>query len=270
MVTVFGAKGGIGKSTIATNVAAAIAGGTDRSVLLVDLDTRFGDIAIMLDIEPRFTVAELAANIDTLDRTLFETALVQHSSGIQVLAAPRHLQQWGDITAEQMRTLIHVGAQLFDYVIVDTPGTFNDLVATAIEATDRVLMISSLDMASIKDTAYVLDRLEADGFPSERLLLTINQVNRAKSIRVADVPDVVRHPVFWAIPYDEEVTRSTQAGEQVVISSPRSRAAKQLWGLSEQLTGVPAAGRRQRGLLGRWRVPLPRWRRSGLPSGSAS
>ena len=254
IVTVFGAKGGIGKSTIATNVAAAIARDTDLRVLLLDLDTRFGDIAIMMDVEPAFTVAELAANVDALDEALFLSALVRHASGAQILAAPNHPAQWGDITAEQMRTLIQFGARLFDYVIVDTPGTFNDLVATAIEATHRVLMVSSLDMASIRDTAHVLDRLEADGFPPERLLLTINQVNRAKSIRAADIPDVVRHPVFWTIPYDEQVVHSTQVGRPVVIAKPKSRAAKQLRGLSQGVAALdtPDVAVARRGGARRW------------------
>ena len=258
MLTVFGAKGGIGKSTIATNVAAAIARKTDLSVLLVDLDTRFGDVAIMMDLEPRFSVAELAANVDALDRSLFLSALVRHLSGVHVLSAPKHPSQWADITAAQMAAIVRFGATLFDYVIVDTPGTFNDLVATAIDATDRVLLVSSLDMARVKDTSYVLDRLEADRFPPERLLLTINQVNRARNTRVADVPDVVRHPVFWAIRYDEEVVHSTQAGRPVVISQPKARAARELLGLSQKVTGLDTAAvwAQEPSGLRRWLPPL--------------
>ena len=116
----------------------------------------------MMDVEPKYTVADLAARVDTLDRATFREALIRHQSGAYLLAAPRHPSEWGTITAEQMKALIAMGSRLFDYVILDTPGTFNDIVATAIEAASRVLVLTSLEMASIKDTAFLLDMLEAD------------------------------------------------------------------------------------------------------------
>jgi pilus assembly protein CpaE len=236
IVTVFGAKGGIGKSTIATNLAAAIAGETDHSVLVMDMDTRFGDIAIMLDIEPRYTIADLAQRAHELDRETFRSALIEHSSGAYVLAAPKHPSEWGNIDAEQMQAVVHYAAQWFDYVILDTPGTFNDIVATSIEVADRVLITSSLDMASIKDTVHMLDLLEAEGYPADRLHLVVNQVNRATTVRSEDVPRIVHKDVYWSIPYDEQVVYASAVGQPVVQGKPKSRAAKELRGLAFKLT----------------------------------
>ena len=95
ILTVFGAKGGIGKSTIATNLAAAIATETEHSVLVMDMDTRFGDVAIMLDIAPRYTIADLAQHADQLDRETFHSALVEHDSGAYVLASPKPPERMG-------------------------------------------------------------------------------------------------------------------------------------------------------------------------------
>lgn len=237
VLTVFGAKGGIGKSTIATNLGAMIARHTNLSVLLIDMDIGFGDVAIMMDIEPRVTITDLAGSIATLDRTTFRNGLLRHPSGVHVLAAPRHPSEWSTITAEQMKGLIQFGARLFDYVILDTPGTFNDIVATAIEAATRVLVVSSLDMASIKDTAFLLDLLEAEGFPADRLNLTINNVNRVRTIKTSDIPRVVRHEIFWEIPYDEQVVRASQTGQPVVLAKPKARAAKELRGLATKVVG---------------------------------
>ena len=237
VLTVFGAKGGIGKSTIATNIAAAIAQETDLSVLIMDLDTRFGDIAIMMDIEPRFTVSDLAASIDVLDRETFRSALMEHESGVSVLSAPEHPSEWRNITADQMTELIQFGARLFDYVILDTPGTLNDIVATAIEVAQKVIVVSSLDMASIKDTAYMLDLLEAEGIASDRLLLTINRVNRADTIRTADVHRVVHHEVYYEVAYDEQILRASQVGQPVVLAKPKSRPSKQFRELAAIITG---------------------------------
>ncbi len=258
VLTIFGAKGGIGKSTIATNISAAVASDTELSVLLIDMDTRFGDIAIMMDVEPRYTISDVAASMDTMDRETFRSALTEHESGVSILAAPKHPAEWRNITAEQMKTLIEYSARMFDYVILDTPGTFNDIVATAIEVANRVLVVSSLDMASIKDTAYMLDLLEAEGFPPSRLLLTINRVNRAHSIKVSDIRNVVHQEVFWDIPYDDQILQANQVGSPVVISKPKSKAAKQFRELSEKITGHrPNSARSSNGHGGFLRFLLP-------------
>ena len=245
VLTVFGAKGGIGKSTIATNLGASIATDTEHSVLVMDMDTRFGDIAIMLDMEPQYTIADLAPHAETMDRDTFRRALMQHDSGAHVLAAPKHPSEWGTITSEHMQRLVKYAAGLFDYVILDTPGTFNDIVATSIEVADRVLVVSSLDMASIKDTVHMLDLLEGEGFPADRLLLIINQVNRATTIRVTDVPRIVHQEVFWAIPYDEQVILSNSLGRPIVQAKPKSGASRQLRGLAQKVAGPSDAAQQK-------------------------
>ena len=242
VLTVFGAKGGIGKTTLSTNLAAVIAQRTHMGVLLIDMDTRFGDVAIMMDVEPKYTVADLAARVDTLDRATFREALIRHQSGAYLLAAPRHPSEWGTITAEQMKALIAMGSRLFDYVILDTPGTFNDIVATAIEAASRVLVLTSLEMASIKDTAFLLDMLEADGFEPDRLHVTLNHVNRVNTITAADIPRIVHHEIFWELPYDEEVLRAGQTGVPVVMAKPKAPASREIAALAQGILGPQAFG----------------------------
>ena len=253
VVTVYGAKGGIGKTTLVTNLAASIVQDTDLSVLILDMDARFGDVAIAMELEPRFTVADLAARSEELDRELYLSALARHSSGVAVLAAPNHPSDWADVTAAQIRTLIEFGARLFDYVIVDAPGTFNDLVDAAIEVADRVLIVSSLDMSSIKDTALMLDILAARGVPRERLLLTVNQVNRANTVVPADVARIVHQPIFCHIPYGEQVPLASQHGQPVVLAKPKARAAKRLHRLGREIAGLDhAALQARQGSLRRW------------------
>ncbi|MEX0781865.1 MAG: P-loop NTPase [Dehalococcoidia bacterium] len=237
VLTVFGAKGGIGKTTITTNVATAIAKNTDSSVLIIDLDTRFGDVAIMMDIDPRYTVAQLAANVSTLDRETFKSALVQHESGVYVLPSPKHPNEWRSVQADEIKELVRFSARMFDYVILDTPGAFNDIVGTAIECATQVLVVTSVDMASIKDTSFILDLLESESFPEERLLLTVNHANGANTIRASDIERVLRKKVYWEIPHDNEVTLATQVGKPVVLAKPRSRASQNITALAMKITG---------------------------------
>ncbi len=251
ILTVFGAKGGIGKTTITTNIATAIARDTDNSVLVMDLDTRFGDVAIMLDIEPAVTVAEMAAQVATLDRATFKSALVEHSSGVFVLPSPKHPNDWRQVQAEDVKELARFASRMFDYVILDTPGAFNDIVGAALEVATQVLVVTSVDMASIKDTSFILDVLESEGFPDERLFLTVNHPNGANTIRAADIERVLRKKVFWEIPHDSQMTMATQIGLPVVLARPKSRAASNLTGLAGKITGRDAPARESRGFFRR-------------------
>jgi pilus assembly protein CpaE len=191
----------------------------------------------MMDIEPRYTVAQLAANVSTLDRDTFKSALVQHESGVYVLPSPKHPNEWRTVQADEIKELIRFAARMFDYVILDTPGAFNDIVGTAIEAATQVLVVTSVDMASIKDTSFILDLLESESFPEERLLLTVNHANGANTIRAGDIERVLRKSVYWEIPHDNEVTLATQVGKPVVLAKPRSRAAQNIKALSLKITG---------------------------------
>ena len=251
ILTVFGAKGGIGKTTITTNIATAIARDTDNSVLVMDLDTRFGDVAIMLDIEPAVTVAEMAAQVATLDRATFKSALVEHSSGVFVLPSPKHPNDWRQVQAEDVKELARFASRMFDYVILDTPGAFNDIVGAALEVATQVLVVTSVDMASIKDTSFILDVLESEGFPDERLFLTVNHPNGANTIRAADIERVLRKKVFWEIPHDSQMTMATQIGLPVVLARPKSRAASNLTGLAGKITGRDAPARESKGFFRR-------------------
>jgi pilus assembly protein CpaE len=251
ILTVFGAKGGIGKTTITTNIATAIARGTDNSVLVMDLDTRFGDVAIMLDIEPAVTVAEMAAQVATLDRATFKAALVEHSSGVFVLPSPKHPNDWRQVRADDVKELARFASRMFDYVILDTPGAFSDIVGAALEVATQVLVVTSVDMASIKDTSFILDVLESEGFPDDRLFLTVNHPNGANTIRAADIERVLRKKVFWEIPHDPHMTMATQVGLPVVLARPKSRAATNLAGLADKITGRTAPARESKGLLRR-------------------
>ena len=256
VLTVFGAKGGIGKSTIATNLAAAIARETDLSVLIIDMDTRFGDVAVMLDLEPTYTIIDLAGVAGQLRVAEFRLALLEHDSGAHVLAAPLHPGQWAQVTPEQIQRVVRFAAQQFDFVILDTPGIFTDIIATTLEVADCVLVVSGLDTTSVKDTASLFDLLDADGFSAGRLRLVINQVHSVTTVEPLDVSRIVRQEIFWTIPYDREVPRASTIGVPVVIAKPKSLAATQLQGLMRKLIQgeTPQAG------AGRWRSIVSRLR----------
>jgi pilus assembly protein CpaE len=252
VITVYGAKGGIGKTTVAANLATALAqaGG---SVALADMDTQFGDVAIMMDIPVGKTIVELARRADEIDRDLVGDYLVQHSSNVRILPAPFDPSQWRAVTPDQMGKIITVLAQTHDFVVLDTAATFNDVVAVALDKANVVLLVTSMDISSIKNTLVVLKLLASSSFPQEKVKLTINHASATNTVKEEDVKNILRQEVFWRIPYDESVGASVQLGKPVVVARPGARVSQSILDLAAVLSGKEKAPepKRRGGWFGR-------------------
>ncbi len=238
VITVFGAKGGIGKTTIATNLATALVRETGQTVALVDMDTRFGDVAIMMDVPVDRNIADLTRRLDHVDRSTIKEYLVPHSSGVAILPAPSHPGDWNVVSPDHIEQIVRLLAQTHDFVILDTPGTFNEMVAAALEMATVVLLVTSMDVASIKDTVLALNMLRSWSFPREKVKLAINHANVANSVKEKDVVRTLEYEVFWQIPYDEAVTKSTQLGQPIVLTKPNSRVGANLIDLARVIAGA--------------------------------
>ena len=238
ILTVFGAKGGIGKTTISTNLATALVRGTGSTVALVDMDTRFGDVAIMMDIAVEQSIADLARHVDDMDRDTVRDYLVRHHSGVMILPAPLHPTEWRNVTPPQITKILALLAQSNDYVVVDTPGTFNEIIAATLEAASLILLVTSMDIASIKDTALALEMLQSAGVSEDKVKLMINHSTAANTLREEDVERVLEYKVFWRIPHDLNVATSTQLGQPVVITKPYARVSRSITDLASALSGT--------------------------------
>ncbi len=248
VLTVFGAKGGIGKTTISTNLATALAKNSNSSVAIVDTDTRFGDVAIMMDVVVEFSIADVGRSIDDVGRESISEYLVQHSSGVEILPAPLHPTEWGSISRQHISKIVDLLAQTHDYVVIDTPGAFNELVATALEDANIILLVTSMDLASIKDTALALEMLRAASVSEDKIKLIINHSTSANSLRPEDVERVLDYKVFWRIPHDVAVSNSNQLGQPIVLAKPYARASRAITDISLALSGLR---RERRGFLNR-------------------
>ncbi len=239
VITVFGAKGGIGKTTISSNLAVALAMEAHQTVALVDMDTRFGDVAITMDIPVERSIADLARNLDNVDRTTLKEYLVQHESGVRILPAPTRPSDWRNLSAANIRDVVDVLAQTHDFVILDTPGTFNEIVAAAIEVGTMILLVTTLDMASIKDTVLALEMLhERFGNDDERIKVVLNRAGMDTGVREKDVERTLDAELWWRIPQDNEVVKAAQLGRPIVMSRPNSRASIQIKDMARALAGV--------------------------------
>ena len=261
VLTVFGAKGGIGKTTISTNLATAIVQKTGQSVALVDLDTRFGDVAILMDIPVERSIADLALPEEEINREMLADCLYTHNTGVTILPAPVRPTDWRNVHAGHIERVVTLLAQTYDYVILDTPGTFNDIVARALELATLVLLVATVDMASLKDTLLAIDMLRSWNFPQEKVKLVINSTNEATNVQPQEVKRMLGRDVFWSIPYDRNISTSTQLGMPVVVAKPTTKAAESLVELAFVLSGVrqqqaPQQQKQAKGLFGKILSPL--------------
>jgi pilus assembly protein CpaE len=238
VVTVFGAKGGIGKTTIATNLATALTQKTNQSVVVVDLDTRFGDVAILMDIPVERSIADLAIPEEEITRELLQECIYTHNTGVAILPAPIRPTDWRSVHAGHIERIVNLLCQTHDYVILDTPGTFNDIVARALELATMVVLVCTVDMASLKDTLLAIDMLRSWNFPQEKIKLVINATNEASNVQPNEVKRMLGREVFWSIPYDRNISTATQLGMPVVVAKPQSRASESVVDMAHALSGV--------------------------------
>ncbi|TMC00281.1 MAG: response regulator [Chloroflexi bacterium] len=238
VVTVFGAKGGIGKTTIATNLATALVQKTNQSVVVVDLDTRFGDVAILMDIPVERSIADLAMPEEQITREILQECIYTHNTGVAILPAPIRPTDWRSIHAGHIERIVSLLMQTYDYVVLDTPGTFNDIVARALELATMVVLVATVDMAALKDTLLAIDMLRSWNFPQDKIKLVINATNEATNAQPQEVKRMLGRDVFWSVPYDRNISTATQLGMPVVVAKPQSRAAESLTEMSYALSGV--------------------------------
>ncbi len=249
VVTVFGAKGGIGKTTIATNLSTALVRATNANVVLVDMDTRFGDVAIMMDIAVEHSIADLGRKLDELDRESIKDYLVRHHTGVSILPAPLHPTEWRNLTPQHIEKIIDLLAQGHDYIVIDTPGTFNEIIATTLELANVILLVTSMDIASIKDTALALEMLRGAHVSEDKVKLTVNHSTSSNSLREEDVERVLEYGVTWRIPHDFNVASANQLGIPIVIAKPYARVSRAVTDMAHALSGAP---RERKGFLERF------------------
>jgi pilus assembly protein CpaE len=236
VISVFSPKGGTGCSTIATNLAVALHMETEAKVVLIDGSLQFGDVAVLLNLKPVRTIADLVPHINELDAELVNSVIVPHSSGIKTLLAPPRPEMADLVAPDHMKRILEELKKNFDCIVVDTLTSLHDLVLTIMDISDRIVLITTPDIPSIKNTKLFFEVTEALGYPSEKVFLTINKVDRRSSIRAEDIETGVKHPVSATLALDERVTTlAANQGTPFVLGAANSPIAQGLVNLAHQL-----------------------------------
>ncbi len=252
VVTVMSAKGGSGKTVTATNLALLLAREPDTKVCLVDADLQFGDVCLVLQLEPRLTVVNAAAELHRLDEQLLDSILTTHPSGLKVLAAPLEPAFADDITTPGLLQIIDLLKRMFDYVIIDTASLLDELLLSLLEKADTILMVVDMDLPSVKNAKLALETLRLLKFPTSKVKLVLNRSNAKARLDDREIEGALKAEISARIPSDGSVAASVNEGRPVVESQPKSRVAKGFESVAEVVLGreVQAASS-GRGLFGR-------------------
>lgn len=250
VMVLYGAKGGIGKTTVSVNLAVAIAHETKQRVALVDMDVQMGDVALLLSIVPERSIVDAAMNGERLGPDLVNSLVYTDRTGVRVLPAPATPEDSADLTARQVGQVIDALSRTFDYVIVDTSPSLNDINLTILEKATLVLLMTTPELPSLKRTKISLGLLlRSWNFPEDRVKLVVNYPHAHNGVMPNDIESTLDYPIFWKFPYDPAVAQSVKSGRPCFEMKPGSRFSRNVLDLARAVCGLSAPTRRLFGLL---------------------
>ena len=218
LVTVFAAKGGCGKTTMATNLAVALVG-AGRRVCLVDLDLAFGDVAIALQLFPSRTIAD-AVGLTRLDETAVRSLVTPHGSGLDTIVAPIEPGRAESVSGPLVRDLLAVLKGMYDVVVVDSPPAFTDPVLAAFDLSEHFVLLATLDIPAVKNLKLTLETLELLSYPPERYHVALNRSDAKVGLSVADVEKTLRTAIAVQVPSSRAVPTCINRGVVIVLDQP--------------------------------------------------
>jgi pilus assembly protein CpaE len=246
VITVFSTKGGAGKSVVAANLAVTLARRSTKPVVLVDADLQFGDVAVMLKLAPQHTIVDAVGSADRLDAALLQQFLMRHEpSGLLILPAPLEPSFADQISAGEMVRIVELLRTFCEFVVIDTPAYFNEVVLGLIEESDEVLLIAGMDIPNIKNVKIGLQTLRLLNVPMTKLHLVLNRANSKVKLDVSEVERTLQIKAESLIPSDIAVPQSVNKGTPVVLDSPKSGVAKSLEQLASMFMAEDSGKRRR-------------------------
>ena len=226
VVTVLSAKGGSGKTVVATNLALGLNATNPGSVVLVDLDIQFGDCGSTIGIEPEQTLADAALNASVLDATTLKVFLTPHPSGLFLLAPPQSLVDAAEITTQQIKSILDLLVGIFDYVVIDTSSGIDDHAITAMEFSTDLVLVTSSEVPSVRAMRRQVETLDTIGITRQRRHFAINRAGTRVGLRTSDIEQTVGLEAAVEIPSSRGVVMSTNQGNPILVSNPKDPAAR--------------------------------------------
>jgi pilus assembly protein CpaE len=236
-------KGGVGCTTLAVNSAVALAATTIYRVSLLDLNLEFGNVPMLMNINPSRTLADLAEEAHSeLDDATFERYLTQDRSGVKVLAGCDVPERAELVTVPAVQQAIDHLQMQSDYVVIDTPATFSQQVLAALDVADAVIIVTAAHLPSLKATKETLDVLEKLSYPRERSVLVVNRTS-GSGVEMDQIARFFNRKSDIVVPFTPACDDAADRGRPLTVLHPDSAAAKVMRDLAAQIAVAAPAGR---------------------------
>ncbi|HET6381272.1 MAG TPA: response regulator [candidate division Zixibacteria bacterium] len=255
VIAVFSPKGGAGRTTIATNLAIAIQRETGSRVCLVDANLQFGDVGVLLNLNPKNRSMLDAVEGGEPDADIIHSVVIDHSTGIRVLLAPPSPEGADLVTPQYLRKMLDVLREGHNYIVVDLPSVLNDHTLAVMDAADQIVVLTALEITTIKNVRLFLEVADQLEYDRSKIRLVINRSDAAQGIRINDLEASIRRPIDGTVVSDGRLAvLAVNRGVPFVVSHPDGTISRDIVKLARTLAGdaVAANGKpNRRGLFAR-------------------
>lgn len=236
IIVVYSPKGGVGCTTIATNVALGLQSETSPTAL-VDASLQFGDIAVFLNEQGRNTILDLAPRADELDPEIIEEVMIKHpGSKLDILAAPPRPEFADDVNSDQFSKVIRYLQRLYSFIIIDTTSYLTDVVQACLDIANVIILVATQDIPSIKSSNLFLGLSDASGINRKRILFVVNRFDKRISISGERIGESLRQPVEVIIPYEDRVvTSSINRGTPFIIENKMAPISRSIFSVIDKI-----------------------------------
>ena len=228
ITSVFSTKGGLGVTTLATNLAVCLAERAPDGTILIDLDTRQSDVATFLNLRYTYSVLDALESLERLDDSLLQGLLVKHASGLLVLPGPTRIER-GQLSAERVQGALEIIRSHFGHVVLDLRHDFDPGTIAALEASDSILYLTGLTVSALRSGSAGLAALRHLGLNLQRIKVVVMRDGTGEDVTLKHAQEALGMPVYWRTPSDYSTAVSAiNGGQPVVTAAPRSKIAKNL------------------------------------------
>jgi pilus assembly protein CpaE len=238
-IAVFGAKGGVGRTLVAVSLALAMRQVTQELVVLMDADFLFGDADLHLNLTTERSIIDLLPHIEALDSRLVDQVVGKHSSGVHLLARPPRPEQADAIKDSDVRTLISSLGLLYEWVVLDTPPSYDDRMLAVLDLADVYVVVLAAHVGALRNTRHFLEVARKLGYSEDRMCFVLNRANSSTDLALNDVASVVGTRRIFQLPSaGAQPTQAVNHGRAFLEEHPRGPFAKALQALAERVRMV--------------------------------
>jgi len=245
---VFGAKGGVGASTVAVNLAYALTQlNAEARVAVADLGVPGGDVRLLLDVRPAYDLGDIARKIDRMDADLLQSVMAPAQDGLWVLAAPERPEADEEIDAAVATSVLAQLRRAFEYAVIDCEHRLNDRTLAALDAADRILLLTELKVPALRAAQRTLAIFRRLGYANEKMNVVVNRFQSGDVITPAEAADVLKADIAFRLPNDyRSSSKASTDGVPVGMAFPESKLAQAYQQLAQQFSGlsIPAGSER--------------------------